>query len=377
MLPVNDQNMTYKDAHLPRVAMIASGDVFGGAERQIMTLCKSATGLFHGTVFQTLPGPLVHEAEKNGIKVRTDLIGKGIIGQGRALSQIVFAEQFDIIHVHGYRGSVLAFLALVFGAHRPVVRTVHGAPEHPMSFKMELYSAIGELSAKLCSAHSVYVSEELKRTIGKSKENSSVIHNGREPALAQPRPVEYQDKALNLVAVGRLEPVKGLTRAIQAMGDESMPAGAHLHLIGDGPQRSSLEALAETLGVAEKVHFHGFRPEALAFIASADALLLPSVHEGIPYVLLEAMSFGVPAIASRVGGIPEVATHLNDAYLLDEASPESIARAVRVLSRNAELRNTLSENGKSKIAKDFSAQGMAEQYACLYESLMRKRPSNG
>ena len=147
MLLVNDQDMTYKNARLPRVAMIAAGDVFGGAEQQIMALCKSATGLFNGTVFQTLPGPLVHKAKQNNIKIRTDLIGKGILGQGRALSRIVFAEQFDIIHVHGYRGSVLAFLALVFGAHRHVVRTVHGAPEHPMSFKMELYSTLGELSA--------------------------------------------------------------------------------------------------------------------------------------------------------------------------------------------------------------------------------------
>lgn len=356
----------------PRVAMIASGDVFGGAERQLFTLCRSGAPYFQSIIFQSLPGPLAKEAAREGIEVRKELIGQGMLSQGRTLSRALFEEHIDIVHVHGYRGSVLAALAAVFGSARPVVRTVHGAPEHPASIKMQLYVHLGDISAKLCGAHSVYVSEELKGRLNVQSSHAHTIHNGIHCEAARPgRPLEYADKPVNLAIVGRLEPVKNIACAISALACEETPKEAHLHIVGDGPLRSALRAQADELGLGEKVHFHGFRSDALGFIAHADALLLPSLHEGVPYVLLEAMNLRVVPIASKVGGIPEVATHLQDAYLLDAPKAETMATAIRVIVRNVALRAELAKNAQLRVQQAFSAETMARQYSELYRRVKR------
>lgn len=354
--------------------MIAAGDTFGGAERQLLTLCAEGKNAFQSVIFPTLAGPLLQHAQEAGLDVRPLLLGKGVLAQGRALAKVLQDEQFNLVHVHGYRGSVLALLAFVFGAERPVVRTVHGAPE--VAGKMALYSKLGDYANRLCAGHTVYVSKDLAAHLGRESKKEHVIHNGIRLAKEKgTAPEEYAPYEKNLLVAGRLEPVKNVGAAIEAMANKEVPAHVHLHIVGDGPQREALEARTQELKLSERVSFHGFRPDVLRFIAHADALLLPSLHEGVPYVLLEALSFGTPVIAAKVGGIPEVAAHLVEAYLLTGSynkaatHADTLGGAIRVVCTNDELRKKLEEQGKLRVQSAFSAESMTNKYAQLYSSL--------
>jgi teichuronic acid biosynthesis glycosyltransferase TuaC len=133
-----------------------------------------------------------------------------------------------------------------------------------------------------------------------------------------------------LLSVGNLLEFKGHGVAIQAL---SLLPECDLVIAGDGPDRRAFETLARRCGVAERVRFAGsLSQEALrAYYGAADALVLASSREGWPNVLLEAMACGTPAVATDVGGVSEIVTAPEAGIVLEERSPESLARGVRRL----------------------------------------------
>ena len=211
------------------------------------------------------------------------------------------------------------------------------------------------------------MSHELARRL-QADISQTVIYNGAEPPrgpLTAPRP-SPRGTPLNLVAVGRLEPVKGLGYLLEALAHPRLRDRIRLHLVGDGPEEAALRAQAQALGLSDRVHFHGFQAEAQRFIAQADLLVLPSLHEGVPYVLLEALWLGTPVLASAVGGIPEVVRHRREAWLVPPASAAELVLALRQLLVSPELRQRLRTAGWDRVSAAFSAGGMAQRYATLY-----------
>jgi glycosyltransferase involved in cell wall biosynthesis len=122
-----------------------------------------------------------------------------------------------------------------------------------------------------------------------------------------------------------------------------------------------------------RVSFLGFRDNVYDYIAHADALLMPSHHEGLPYTLLEALSLGTPVIASRVGGLAEVLTDRETALLVEPRDPGEIAQAVRTLAETPELAKKLACNGQALIASQFTADEMARRYRSLFEAVRLTR----
>lgn len=352
--------------------MVVAGDLFGGAERQLLTLCRAGAGLFDSIVIPTLPGPLAGAARNAGITI--DDLGTGhtgLVAQATALAHRLDAHGVDIVHTQGYRASVLAALASLGRPRRPAIRTVHGAPETSASWRLALNEWLGRKADRWNGAHVVYVSEELADRMGRPP-GSTVIHNGVEdPPTDGDRPPEFDPGCIHLVAVGRLEPVKDLGMLIQAVAMSEYRSVTRLHLVGDGPLRSSLETMARNLGVQDNVRFHGFRTDALQWIGHADALVLSSRHEGIPYVLLEALALGTPVVATAVGGIPEVIRNDVDGLLVPPADAPALAAALARLHTDPALRARLSEGGRRRVVDEFSARRMAERYAAIYRTLRR------
>jgi glycosyltransferase involved in cell wall biosynthesis len=372
--------------HKIRLAVLAAGELFGGAERQILTLVQelaSAGGtapiliLFHDR-------DLADRARKAGIPVR--VLGASSLVDLRSirnLRHILCEERVDAISVHGYRASV--YLALAVHSMRiRVVKTEHGNMEIlgksvAKLLRSHVYRWLENEATRRLEAHVVYVSRDLQRhCAGEHKTLArSVIYNGigALDRASTARPPEFRFDAINLTAVGRLEAVKGLDVAIRALTHAAMPSQAYLFLVGSGPEQRRLSDLARELGVSQRVSFLGFRPNAYDYIAHADALLMPSHHEGLPYTLLESLALGTPVIASQVGGLAEVLTDRQSALLVNPGSPAALASAVRCLTETPGLRADLIRNGLDMTATSFTAGEMAHQYQSLFESIRQAEDS--
>ena len=177
---------------------------------------------------------------------------------------------------------------------------------------------------------------------------------------------------LRLVCVGRLSPEKGHAGLLDALATLT-PAhpGLHLTIVGGGPEGAALKARVAALGVADAVTFAGRLHEAatLETIAGADGLVLASFMEGLPIVLMEAMALGVPVIASRVAGIPELVTDGETGLLFDPANWPALAACIARLADEPALGPRLAAAAKGKVAAEFAYPAAAETLAALFAGI--------
>ena len=253
------------------------------------------------------------------------------------LNQLVKAgRDFDLIDAHYFYpdGVAAAFIARQLG--KPFVITARGTdinliPEYRIPRKMILWAASQ-------AAGLITVSSALKARLvelGVDPEKITVLRNGVDLERFSPMEKAAQRSELNLpspllLSVGNLIESKGHDLVIRSL---SLMPEMHLAIIGEGPERESLQILSSSLGVENRVTFLGSLPqnELPRYYSAADALVLASSREGWANVLLEAMACGTPAIATRVGGNPEVIASPDAGMLIDERTPEAIAEAANKL----------------------------------------------
>ena len=187
----------------------------------------------------------------------------------------------------------------------------------------------------------------------------------RLPAVGEPSAGEVR-----VIFVGRLSPEKGVTGLLDAMSTMQSDARPRLTLVGDGPLRPGLERQARELGLDAKVDFLGrlSEPETLAQIARSDILILPSFMEGLPIVLMEALALGVPVIASRVAGIPELVTDGATGLLFTPSNWDELATALGRLVGDDALRSRLGKAGPTRIADEFDVRKSAVRLRDLFQS---------
>ena len=168
--------------------------------------------------------------------------------------------------------------------------------------------------------------------------------------------------------VGHLKRLKGQQTLINAFSGirEQFP-GAGLVIVGDGPHRPALEARAAELGGG--VHFLGARNDVPAVLSRLDLFVLPSDSEGMSNALLEAMGAGCAAVATKVGGNPEVLQHGVQGLLVPPGRPGPMAEACLSLLKDPELRARMGRAGEKRVAERFTVDRMAAQMGDLYESL--------
>jgi glycosyltransferase involved in cell wall biosynthesis len=161
-------------------------------------------------------------------------------------------------------------------------------------------------------------------------------------------------KTKNILFVGSLYPIKGVQYLIMAMKlvHDKLP-DAKLILVGDGKERERLAALSIQFDIQNYVQFVGKIPHKMVqtFMQRADVFILPSLSEGLPNVILEAMACGLPIVASRVGGIPDIITNDVNGYLVEVKDTDDIANKIILLLQNDTLRKKLSDNNKHLVKK--------------------------
>ncbi len=172
-----------------------------------------------------------------------------------------------------------------------------------------------------------------------------------------------------VVFVGTLRPIKGLKYLIKAMNIITrQDTGVKLMLVGDGEERQDLQELVNELDLGNQVIFGGRVPneKVSEYMVASDIFVLPSLSEGFPNVVLEAMAAGLPVVASKVGGLPEIIKDGKNGFLVEPKNPEQIAEKVMLLLRDEELRKRVSRNNKEK-AKHYSWDSVVEKLEEIYK----------
>ncbi len=182
----------------------------------------------------------------------------------------------------------------------------------------------------------------------------------------------FGDEDVVLSYVGRIVPIKRLDVLLRALALTRDAARLRLLVIGDGEQRPRLEALSGELGITDRVRFLGYRRDLTTIASAADMAVLSSANEGTPVSLIEAAAAGAPAVASRVGGVPEVVTP-DTGILVPPGDPEAMAAALVRLGTDRELRARLGENARQRALRRHSASRLVTDVDALYEELLSRR----
>jgi glycosyltransferase involved in cell wall biosynthesis len=173
-----------------------------------------------------------------------------------------------------------------------------------------------------------------------------------------------------VLTVARLDAQKGLGYLLEAA---VLAPDAQFVLAGEGPERAALEAQAAALGIAERVSFLGYRTDIADLIAACDLFVLPSLFEGLPLSVLEAMAAVRPVIATAIGGTDEAITPGETGLLVPPADPAALAGAIRALLGDRPLAERLARAGRARVEAEFSAAHMVREVTQVYRELLGPR----
>lgn len=366
-----------------RLLLVGDSLNVGGAEWHVVNLASALAQRGHSvTLACTVEGALAPLAEQAGISVRPLLhhLVKRRLSPKYAwrLARLIRQGQFDLVHAHMYASTLAAACALL-GTGIPLVIT-----EHSQACWRSRYADCCAQWSYYRAQHIIAVSREIRRRLieqdGVPYDRVSVIMNTLPPAPGLPKkreldlPVVPRNRPLVGVAA-RLQPEKGVAYFLEAAAHVLQSSKeVHFLVIGDGPLRKGLQVYAERLGVQEHVHFLGFRLDARAIVGLLDILVVPSLSEGTPLVTLEAMTAGVPVVASAVGGIPEQIRHYCEGLLVAPADGIALGNAVLQLLKNPTLMRQLGEAGRQRALSHFSFTRMVEETEDIYRAILGWQP---
>lgn len=359
-----------------KILHIISGDLWGGAEAQVLVQILELLKL--GVDVEVLlfnDGTVAERFAEAGIKTHIASEESNALSFLRQAFSKARSIQPQLIVSHGYKEALVAWRTKK-SQDIPWVATFHGLTEAYVgwkAFKMKCYLSIYRHLVASAATRIVCVSQAMAASLGYSKsEKLRVIYNAN---TALPgKSIETSLKQPAIVMLGRLARVKRVELGIAAfeayvssLESESWP---QLYIIGDGPERPALEILPkpEVLG---NVHFLGFQKGPWEILAQAQLFLLTSDSEGLPSSLLEAASLGVPAVCTRVGGIPEVADLLSSypVYLAEAGDVEGLAEGIAqglAQSPSADEK----EAWVAEFERNFSPEVIAKQHLEMYQELL-------
>jgi colanic acid/amylovoran biosynthesis glycosyltransferase len=284
-------------------------------------------------------------------------------------------EQDGIGHVHAHFANHPAVAA--FAVHRltgiPFSFTAHGSDLHvDRRMLPEKVKAASFVIAISNFNKSMIVDE----CLGRHADKVHVVHCGVDPEWFGERRPAAGRSGFEIICVASFEPVKGHQYLIRAC-EQLVARGIDFrcHLVGDGPRRGEIERQIAQAGVGNVVVLHGAktRLEVARIVARSDAAVLASAptrsgkREGIPVALMEAMSAGLPVVASRTGGIPELVDHERNGFLVPPAEPDALANALERLAVDLALRERLGRAGRETILREFDQQRCAASLVSLIQ----------
>lgn len=357
----------------------------GGPVDHAVEVAVELARLGHESHLAGPPGDRLAAAAQRGVQTHDTVVrGKADLAGAGAVAAVIDRVWPDVVHLQDRRaglvGRVLATRCAI-----PSVYTLHGVPDElaglvPGNLAVArrrardrwAYLRLERLLATVprsvvvtpCAALATYAREQ----VGVRRDRVVTVPNGIGVGwLAGPGPVPCAPRSrVRATWLGVMEPVKRVPALVHAA--VQVP-GLDLELVGDGSERRQVEEVVAATSSSSRVHLAGYRTDPSPYLRDADVFVLPSAAEACPMALLQAMACGLPVVATRVGGVPEVVREGVDGILVDAGDDEQLVAALTLLAEDAALRRRLGEAGRTRVAERFGIEHSVRSLVAVYEGL--------
>ncbi|WP_437805887.1 glycosyltransferase [Sorangium sp. So ce1078] len=366
------------------IVHVVSSFQTGGAEQVVVDLAASQRVAGHDVLAVAIAedpdGPRAEQLRQRGVEVHLVPKCPGFDRTLTARLAALFATK-RVMLVHSHNHLALIYAAPAGWLHRvPVIHTKHG-----VSQDMEGRRWLRSAASAFVDAHVAVSQPTAAVVLGRREVDPPKLHvvaNGIDLSRFAPDPaararvraeLAIPEDAWVVGSVGRLSPVKNHALLVRAAA-RSLPRSGRLLLVGDGPERGRLAALAAELGASDRVLFAGERHDVPALLAALDVFALPSLSEGLPLALLEAMATGLPAVATDVGGVATALVDGQTGFLVPSGEVAPLAARLSELQANPALAAQMGRSGRMIALRRYSATRMADRYMDLYALLLMRHP---
>jgi glycosyltransferase involved in cell wall biosynthesis len=371
-----------------RVLLTIDEASLGGGQMHVLLLAKYLREAdFEVEIATEASGWLVDEALKLRFVVHQIAISNKFTRQSfQHIRQLLSERQFNVLHTHGGTAGFWGRVVAASLTKRPaIVHTYHGLhylnvlAGSGQAIQQKIKRAIFKRIDRLLLTHTDRIICVCRSDYDKAIaagvatiDRTSIVYNGIEvEKFSSPLDRVIARKIFNLDPtefvfgnVGRLHEQKGHKFLLQAIA--KMTNRARLVIIGDGRLRNELITLADRLEISDRVSFLGARADICEFLSAIDVFIMPSLWEGQPIALLEALAIGKPCIASAVDGIPEIIVDGTNGYLVSPKNVESLAHAMDLAIEDPNLLWQFSSCKMSGLEPKFLAKNMAMEIAAIY-----------
>jgi len=361
----------------------------GGGQINLLSLAKSLDKKkFDVSVCSQSGGPLVDKVRENNIKHFPVCFRKQIDRRiVREIVSILKNNHFDILHTHGG----IAGLYGRWAAHKcgvpVVVHTLHGI--HYLHYRniilKYLYMLLERFFSKFTDAV-IFVSDADRKKAERLElvpiSKMVVVKNGID--FSESKTEVTATKKKEDIRIGISQPVVGTVARLHRQ--KGIPyflkaalkicrvfTEAKIIIVGSGPLKKKLRRMAQNLSLGDSVSFLGEREDGPQLISLFDVFVLPSLWEGLPYVLMEAAALAKPVVVTDIDGVSELVKNMETGILVPPGDPESLARAVIYLLQNKEVASKFGENFKKDITSRYSLSRMVYKTESLYLRLYKER----
>ncbi|MEZ0579074.1 glycosyltransferase family 4 protein [Nocardioides sp. MH1] len=322
-------------------------------------------------------------AAERGVVVHVaDVRSKADVTGAHAVADVIDRVWPDVVHLQDRRAGLVGRV-LAARSSRPSVYTLHGVPDElaglvpgnlPVAPRRArdrwTYLGLERLLAATprsvvvtpCRALAAYAREQVGIRSGRVR----TVPNGVGPGWLAPPAARTQRTNVTATWLGLMEPVKRVPDLVRAA---ARVPGLALELVGDGSERGRIEAVVDEEGSIRDVHLAGYQSDPSPYLRHADVFVLPSAAEACPMALLQAMACGVPVVASRVGGVPEIVRNGVDGVLVDAGAVDQLTAALRLLAGDAGLRARLGAAGRERVAAHFGIEHTVRALLDVYEEV--------
>ncbi len=366
-----------------RILHLIGGGEIGGAEELVLTLMKFLNKeKYKAHLICLCQGPFAQLAADHGFAAGVIAMRHKLdLSTIKPIREYLVENRIDLVHTHGVRANLVARIAAK-KEELPVVTTFHSVLRY--DYDSILKAGFARLLTMLTNKNTdqfIAISRAIEKEIlqmGVPAKRIKVIYNGLDPSSftnpGDPREIkralDLDPDKLTVTMVARLHPVKGHRYFLQA-AREIVKTGLNVQflIIGEGIYKGKIQQWIRELGLDEVVRMPGYYSPIEDIYTVSDILSVPSLMEGLGMVILEAMYFNVPVVASNIGGVPEIIEDQVNGILVQPRDYKSLAQAIMKVLVDGDLADQIRKNGQ-KTVKEFSLENMAGQVEATYAALL-------
>lgn len=360
----------------PRIGLLIETDGPGGAESMFLTLARGLRQNGHDVRPVVLGGGmgwLSDRLRQHGFSVFQPLLRRPIdIALVWALARWIRQESVTVLHGHEF---TMSFYGALAGMIQPIpfVMTMHGGTSYASVLRRRVALATAARTAQAVVGVSDRTAAQLSDALWLNRQKIAVVHNGVD-AQSGSRELGRLSLALRaderlILAVGNLYEIKGHEYLVRAAG--LLRANARLSrwkvaIAGRGREEGRLLKLIQELDLGNHVLLLGLRNDVPDLLAAADLVVMPSLSEGLPMAVLEAMCAGKPLIGTNVGGIPELIQHQHTGLLVEPRDSAGLAGAIAEILLSPDRAQTYGVAAQQLVSRRYSSEAMIRAYESLY-----------